>query len=230
MASKAVWEKIRAAFIAGTGVGELAKRFKVSIADILKRAKDEGWRRGQQQRKATVTTLPVLATAPAQAPPPDPAVKLVQDDIIREHRERTRAQRDLYDKLLIEFQEMLRHLVSFVDPATMMQIQAQQQPEERIKLLSSLLKATAVKFTMFERLNLMLREIVTVERLVWGLDADKNPEDNSAAWEELVAKVRIPAVMPAMPAHILSFEDRLKRVESRRERDRGGGEESNPNA
>ena len=198
------WEAIKAAFIAGEAVHELAKRFAVTIAEILKRAKDEGWRRGG----ATVTTLPVVAVPrPAE---PDPATRAEQEaaaDVLREHRERTRQHRDTYDRLTAEFQGMMSHLISFMDADTVGKMKSG-TPAEQVKLLIDLLKATGIKFSMFERLTLMLREIVTLERQVWGLDQQQDA-DGLPQWDELLDLVRKPSTMRPLPENVVDFERRL---------------------
>ena len=215
MAKKSPWDKIKAAFVAGEPVHAIAKNFSVPIAEILKRAKAEKWKRAGEEKpeppRASVTTLPVAYT-----PQPEPiqaALKEAAADIVREHRERTRTQRDTYDRLQSEFQAMMSHLVSFTDADTVAKIK-EGNVADRVKLLVDLLKATGIKFGMFERLTLMLREIITLEREVWGLNDAANA-DNTPQWDELLDLVRAPSTMRPLPAEVVDFERRLAEREGR---------------
>lgn len=199
-----LWAKIKAAFAAGTKVNQLAKDFDVSIAEILKRAKVEGWRRAAEHRVG----LPALPPRTADQAPPDPVAEAAAD-IIRAHRERTRTHRDQYDLLAQEFQAMTGMLVSFLDRDQMDKVRQAATPGDAIKLLSDLLKATAVKFSMFERLTGMLDAIIKIERTVWGLnDTDDAPE--STQWDDLLEMVRGPSLMRPLPDNVIDFDRRMQ--------------------
>lgn len=213
-----IWAEIKAAFAAGEAVHAIAKRFEVGIAEILSRAKKEGWKRTPEPEppkpekpKASVTALPVVYQHKPFNEAVDEAVAgIAQEaaaDIVREHRERTRTQRDTYDKLHAEFQSMMLHLVSFSDAETLAKMR-DGNPADRVKLLIDLLKATGIKFSMFERLTLMLREIIALEREVWGLNETEGA-DNMPQWDELLALATAPSTMRPLPGVVLDFEKRL---------------------
>lgn len=197
MATEATWAKIKAEFCAGAKLDELAKRHGVSIADILKHAHAGHW----QRRGATIAALP--APAAAEPPPVGPEDEAAQE-IIRQHRERTRESRDTYDALQQEFQAMVGALVSFLDPLHAQNVKAA-PPGEQIELLIDLLKATNIKFGLFERLQNMLVRLIDLERTVWGLkQTDAAPE--ALGWEDLAAKVSEPSNIRPLPGKVLDFD------------------------
>lgn len=204
-----LWAKVKADFVAGLlDLRAIAKKHGVSIAAILTRAQKETWPPRGSPPPSAVTTLVVREAPKSRTEQVEDRVDEAAQDIIREHRDRTRALRDTYDTLQGEFQAMMANLLSFLDEQQIAKLRQATDPTAGIALLTNMLKATGIKFSLFERLATMLAGIIDMERKVWGLEAtDGAPE--SVQWDDLLAKTRVPARPRPLPAKILAFDRQM---------------------
>lgn len=210
-----LWAKIQADFRLGASLGNLRKKYKVSVAQIIKRAKAEGWTRAKDEPKViNGKALAVIIESAAktdQARKVDEAVDEALASVMKDHRRITRGLRDLFEDNVAEFQAMLKHFVTFMDEEQIekLKLEAARSGDikELVQYLHNAMTAFGKRTALLDRLVVIGGAVIEKERLVWGMkDYDG---ETGADWDELVEKLKEPIEIPILPAEILNFEKRI---------------------
>jgi len=153
--SKETWADVRAEREAGASFGELASKYGVDKAAIVRRAKAEGWSDGQDvaeiiRRKVTEKLTGTSPTAPEKKAAAIDAAADRAAEVVRRHQEETNAARErLYAGLKA-------HKAAFTK-------------DEKVLAFEDLkaAKITAEALAIIQRL----------ERINWGLDSGQQQGD-----------------------------------------------------
>jgi len=210
------WAEVEAAFRAGESMTEIRKRFSVSLADILKRAKAAGWKHGETRAihsnggadNTGASALPVVVTAAATR-----AVKAAVDglitDIVSSHKDITRKLRRRFEAELAEFDALTARLASFTDTDHIARLSAKADGGKELRLyLAQCLASHEKRTSVLERLGRIGAQVVNVERMVWGLDIE--PTDIQATnWDAILADLRKPLRPLSLPNNVVEFERKM---------------------
>ena len=216
MASEAAFEKARADYRAGVSLASICKKHGISMREILKRIKDEGWLRASAEKKQSKALSTTRESD--QSSKMDAAIDEAVADIIAGHRSISREMRVNLEEEIAEYQEIKQYFVSALDKdhiQELMRAGIEGKPNKAlVDYLNDCLIAFGKRVQSLDKLVRLSTLLVTTERTVWGIES--TPEGSGTeSYDDLLEQCQAPLPNRALPEGVADFEQKLREQRSK---------------
>ena len=213
------WKAIARDFRSGIPIGEIAKRYGVSLLALIKRIHAEAWKRGKASNSAgakskgtgaNAMNLPIISDAKI-AEIVDQAVEQAVSGVVADHKRITRGLRNRLAAEMAEFEESCRYLATFRDEEHIIKLANLDDDGKALReYLNQCNAHHKARAETLERLSRIGSQVISLEQGVWGLDGPKTHQPES--YDDLLENLNLPLRPNAISDNVLNFEQRLKEM------------------
>lgn len=218
------WREIEKAFRAGTALRVICERFGINLGDLCRRIRAEGWKRGEpgvandrsedgdSSGPTDAERLPTVLTPEVE--------RLIGQVVLETATEIADAHKGIARKLrarlsieLDEFDESAKYFGQFRDVDHIARLAAKDDGGEELRAyLTQCLQHQAKRTEMLDRLSRISEQVVDLERSVWSLDENTEPQSVDELWE----KANRPLAPRHLPKNFRDFERKALTLVPRR--------------
>jgi hypothetical protein len=232
------WDAIKADFCSGMTLGAICSKHGIRMGELFARIRNEGWKRErsdgagspppsqppdkgaatQEPERAPVVHFPVLIDQKASDAIDAAAAETVAA-VIDAHKEIGAELRRHFKRELAEYDGMVRFFATFQDKAHIETLLAKNDGGVELRqYLQQALAHSRQRADAHGRLVQTGRQVVELERAVWGLD-EASDGASELSYDDLLEQLQKPLAPRELPRNVLDFEQRVLR--KRKPGDRG---------